>query len=109
MVLILKLRLFDCLTYAGNLANLLNIKNLENYKFIKGDIRDSNHVNRTVAEIKPDVNVNFAAESHVDRSINNPNIFLETNVGGTINLLNASLDGGVQRFVQISTDEVYDL
>lgn len=97
----------DALTYAGKIENLQQAMASRNFSFIKGDIRDRETVAKTFAENKPDMVVNFAAESHVDRSIDNPSIFLETNVMGTEVLLEAAAMHGVQRFHQISTDEVY--
>lgn len=97
----------DCLTYAGNLHSILPLKNNDNFSFCKVDIRDANKVFALMESLKPDIVINFAAESHVDRSIENPNIFVETNVLGTLNLLQASKKIGVKRFHQISTDEVY--
>ncbi|MCJ7729214.1 MAG: dTDP-glucose 4,6-dehydratase [Sedimentisphaerales bacterium] len=97
----------DKLTYAGNLENLAGFENHPNHKFIKGDICDGNLINRIIDEFKIDSIVNFAAESHVDRSITEPKIFIETNVTGTLTLLEAARDNNLQRFVQISTDEVY--
>ena len=98
---------FDALTYAGNLENLADCLDNPNHLFVKGDIRDQQTVSRVVAEHSPDAIVNFAAESHVDRSIDSPMEFFETNVGGTLNLLNAAREHGVKRFLQVSTDEVY--
>lgn len=95
----------DKLTYAGNLENLKSIKNNKNYSFIKGDICDKNLVSNILKDC--DTVINFAAESHVDRSIETPEIFLQTNVQGTLNLLNCALKKGIQKFIQISTDEVY--
>jgi len=97
----------DKLTYAGNLENLAGFENHPSHKFIKGDICDGNLINRIIDEFKIDSIVNFAAESHVDRSITEPKIFIETNVTGTLTLLEATRDRNLQRFVQISTDEVY--
>ena len=97
----------DKLTYAGNLENLAGCENHPNHKFIKGDICDGNLINRIIDESRIDSIVNFAAESHVDRSITEPKIFIETNVTGTLTLLEAARDNNLQRFVQISTDEVY--
>lgn len=95
----------DLLTYAGNLANLKEVEDNPNYKFIQGDIRDADLVNK----IMPDVEavVHFAAESHVDRSILEPAVFLETNVIGTQVLLDAALKHKIKRFHHISTDEVF--
>ena len=95
----------DKLTYAGNIANLDDVKNNPRYNFIKGDICDKELVFDLTQNA--DAVVNFAAESHVDRSIENPEIFIETNVKGTLNLLAASYKNKVQRYLQISTDEVY--
>jgi dTDP-glucose 4,6-dehydratase len=97
----------DKLTYAGNLENLAGFENHSSHKFVKGDICDGNMVNRIIDEFKIDSIVNFAAESHVDRSITEPKIFIETNIAGTLTLLEAARDRKLQRFVQISTDEVY--
>lgn len=96
---------FDCLTYAGNIENLDDIKNSPNYSFIKADICDKKAVDRAVSEV--DCVINFAAESHVDRSILNPEIFIETNIKGTLNLLDCAKKRGIQRYLQVSTDEVY--
>lgn len=97
----------DALTYAGNLETLEPIMDKPNFKFVKGDIRDRAFINDLFAEEKFDVVVNFAAESHVDRSIENPGLFVETNVMGVQVLLDASLKYGVKRYHQVSTDEVY--
>uniref|UniRef100_A0A7V4CNK4 dTDP-glucose 4,6-dehydratase n=1 Tax=Fervidobacterium pennivorans TaxID=93466 RepID=A0A7V4CNK4_FERPE len=97
----------DKLTYAGNLANLKGILGRDNFRFVKGDICDKELVYQIFEEERPDMVVNFAAESHVDRSIENPDIFLKTNVIGTQVLLDACRKYGVRRFHQISTDEVY--
>lgn len=95
----------DLLTYAGNLENLKNVENNKNYTFVKGDISDK----ELVLDITKDCDaiINFAAESHVDRSIVSPNIFVETNVGGTVNLLNCAKINKIEKYLQISTDEVY--
>ena len=95
----------DALTYCGNLENLKDIEDMDNYTFVKGDIRDKNLVNGLVA--KSDYVINFAAESHVDRSITDPEIFIKSNVLGTQVLLNAAKELGVEKYIQISTDEVY--
>lgn len=95
----------DALTYAGNIANLDDIKDNPNYTFVHGNICDKKLVREIIAEC--DAVVNFAAESHVDRSITNPEIFIETNVQGTLNLLQASKELGIGRYLQVSTDEVY--
>ena len=97
----------DLLTYAGNLENLKDVENKPNYKFYKGDIADREFIFDLFEKERPDVVVNFAAESHVDRSIENPSIFVQTNVLGTTTLLDASVKYGVKRFHQVSTDEVY--
>lgn len=97
----------DKLTYAGNLETLeLALKNPK-FKFIKGDIADRKFVYDLFETEKPDIIVNFAAESHVDRSIENPEIFLQTNVIGTSVLMDACRKYGIQRYHQVSTDEVY--
>ena len=102
----------DKLTYAGNLANLKDIENKANYEFVKGDIVDSEFIQKLFEEKQLDGVIHLAAESHVDRSISNPTEFVFTNVIGTVNLLNAakhiwkdSFEG--KRFYHISTDEVY--
>ncbi len=95
----------DNLTYAGNIENLNDCKDNSNYKFIKGNICDKKLVRDIISQV--DCVVNFAAESHVDNSIKNPEIFIETNVQGTLNLLQASKELGVERYLQVSTDEVY--
>jgi len=97
----------DKLTYAGNLANLKEIETRENYIFVKADICDSKVVDTIFKKYHPDYIVNFAAESHVDRSIEDPSIFVKTNVLGTQTLLNFSLTNGIKKFLQVSTDEVY--
>lgn len=102
----------DKLTYAGNLANLKDIEEKENYKFIKGDIVDAAFIDHLFAEQKPDAVIHLAAESHVDRSISSPIEFVMTNIVGTVNLLNAakaSWKGNYDkcRFYHVSTDEVY--
>lgn len=97
----------DALTYAGNLSTLESVMNHPNFRFVKGDITDRKHVNELFEEEKFDYVVNFAAESHVDRSIEDPGIFLKTNILGTQNLLDAARKFGVKRFHQVSTDEVY--
>lgn len=97
----------DALTYAGNMETLAPVMDKPNFKFVKGDIADRELVYRLFAEEKPDVIVNFAAESHVDRSIEDPEIFLRTNVIGTSVLLDACRKYGIKRYHQVSTDEVY--
>ncbi len=97
----------DCLTYAGNIATLRQAMEQEQFRFVKGDIADRKTVEAIMEEETPDYVVNFAAESHVDRSIQDPGIFLKTNVIGTQVLMDACLKYGVTRFHQVSTDEVY--
>jgi dTDP-glucose 4,6-dehydratase len=97
----------DKLTYAGNLENLAEYIDHPNHQFIKGDICSGELLARIIDEYRIDAIINFAAESHVDRSIDEPKIFIETNVTGTLTLLEAARDKNVGRFVQISTDEVY--
>jgi len=97
----------DKLTYAGNLENLADLLEHPNHKFVRGDICDGGLVERVLREYKIDSIINFAAESHVDRSILAPKVFIETNVTGTLILLEAARDTGLDRFVQVSTDEVY--
>ncbi|MGZ9148696.1 MAG: dTDP-glucose 4,6-dehydratase [Candidatus Deferrimicrobiaceae bacterium] len=97
----------DKLTYAGNLANLEDVEGDERYRFSRADICDAKEIESIVAEGEPDAIVNFAAETHVDRSIEDPSLFLRTNVLGAQVLLDAARNHGVARFVQISTDEVY--
>ncbi len=97
----------DKLTYAGNLATLKPVMDEPNFKFIRGDIADRETVYGVFESERPDVVVNFAAESHVDRSIEDPGVFLITNVIGTQALLDACRKYGVQRYHQVSTDEVY--
>jgi dTDP-glucose 4,6-dehydratase len=98
---------YDKLTYAGNPENLEPIASQKNYRFVKGDICNKTAVESAVCEYGVDVIVNFAAESHVDRSILGPDIFVETNIGGTNVLLDVARENGVKRFIQVSTDEVY--
>ncbi|MEX0967780.1 MAG: dTDP-glucose 4,6-dehydratase [Bacteroidia bacterium] len=105
----------DLLTYAGNLENLKDIENKENYQFIKGDIADAEFITRLFHEHQFDSVIHLAAESHVDRSISDPNAFIYTNIIGTLNLLNAAREiwdmktaaNGKNLFYHISTDEVY--
>ncbi|MBR0113301.1 MAG: dTDP-glucose 4,6-dehydratase [Clostridia bacterium] len=97
----------DSLTYAGNLKNIESALAQPNFRFACGSISDREYVNALFEKEKFDVAVNFAAESHVDRSIENPGIFVETNVMGTLCLLDACRKYGIKRFHQISTDEVY--
>ena len=97
----------DKLTYAGNLSTLAPVMEKENFRFVKLDICDREGVCRLFEEEHPDVVVNFAAESHVDRSIEDPGIFLQTNIMGTAVLMDACRVYGIQRYHQVSTDEVY--
>ena len=97
----------DALTYAGNLKTLAPVIDNPNFRFVRGDIADREAVFTLFEQEKPDIVVNFAAESHVDRSISDPGIFIRTNVQGTQTLLDASRKYGVKRFHQVSTDEVY--
>jgi len=97
----------DKLTYAGNLETLASVMDQPDFRFIRADIADREAVYRIFEAEKPDVVVNLAAESHVDRSIENPAVFLETNVMGTQVLLDACRKYGIQRYHQVSTDEVY--
>ncbi|MDY2980335.1 MAG: dTDP-glucose 4,6-dehydratase [Fusobacterium sp.] len=97
----------DKLTYAGNLETLEPVMNNKNFKFIKGDIADRDFIYNLFETEKPDVVVNFAAESHVDRSIEDPEIFLKTNILGTNVLLDTCKKYGIKRYHQVSTDEVY--
>ena len=95
----------DALTYCGNLENLKDVENNPNYRFVHGNICDRKLVRDLICEC--DCVVNFAAESHVDNTIKHPEIFVETNVQGTLNLLQACKELGVERYLQVSTDEVY--
>lgn len=97
----------DKLTYAGNLTTLAPVMELPNFRFVQADICDREAVNRLFEEERPDAVVNFAAESHVDRSIDGPEVFLQTNVLGTAVLMDACRTHGLVRFHQVSTDEVY--
>lgn len=97
----------DKLTYAGNIQNLDSLISEPNVRFVKGDICDKDTVDSLFSEERPHIVVNFAAESHVDRSIEAPEVFLQTNIIGTQVLMDASLKYGVKRFHQVSTDEVY--
>ena len=98
---------FDKLTYAGNLATLAPVMDNPNFRFVKGDIADRADVEKLFEEEHPDIVVNFAAESHVDRSIEDPGIFLKTNILGTQVLMDACRKYGIKRYHQVSTDEVY--
>ncbi len=95
----------DALTYCGNLENLKDVENNPNYTFVHGNICDRELVRDLIKDC--DCVVNFAAESHVDNSIKHPEIFVETNVQGTLNLLQVSKELGIERYLQVSTDEVY--
>lgn len=97
----------DKLTYAGSLETLEEAMKMKNFKFIKGDIADRASMYKIFEEEKPDVIINFAAESHVDRSVTDPDVFLQTNFMGTGVLLEACRKYGISRFHQVSTDEVY--
>lgn len=98
---------FDALTYAGNLENLASVEKDSRYVFVKGDIADPEDVEKVFGDFNIDFVVNFAAESHVDRSILDPGIFIKTNVLGTQTLLDTARKAKVERFLQVSTDEVY--
>ena len=102
-----KIICIDCLTYAGNLSTLEGALKNPNFKFYKTDICDRSAIYKIFEEEKPDIVVNFAAESHVDRSIENPEVFLKTNILGTQVMMDASRKYGVERYHQVSTDEVY--
>ena len=97
----------DKLTYAGNLSTLKDLMDNPNFRFVKADICDRTAVYQIFEEEKPNMVVNFAAESHVDRSIENPEIFLQTNILGTQVLMDACRKYGIERYHQVSTDEVY--
>ncbi len=97
----------DKLTYAGNISTLANVMDRGNFRFVKLDICDRKGVYKLFEEECPDIVVNFAAESHVDRSIEDPSIFLETNIIGTSVLMDACRKYGIERYHQVSTDEVY--
>ena len=101
------LMVFDAMTYAADMARLESVVDDKRFSFFKGDIRSRKDVDEAISSFHPDTIVNFAAESHVDRSIASPSIFLETNVLGTGVLMDATLEAGVRRFHQVSTDEVY--
>ena len=102
-----KIVCLDCLTYAGNLETLAPVMDNENFRFCKVDITDREAVYKVFEEEHPDVVVNFAAESHVDRSVVDPESFVRTNVMGTTTLLDACKTYGIKRYHQVSTDEVY--
>ena len=97
----------DALTYAANIHTLNTAMESQNFKFYKEDIRNRDGIFKIFETEKPDIVVNFAAESHVDRSIENPGIFLETNILGTQVMMDACRKYGVDRFHQVGTDEVY--
>lgn len=97
----------DKLTYAGNLSTLAPIMDNPNFRFVKADICDRKAVYALFEEEHPEIVINFAAESHVDRSIEDPGIFLQTNIIGTATMMDACRDFGVRRYHQVSTDEVY--
>ncbi len=97
----------DLLTYAGNLENLAGCEDRPEYRFVRGDVRDRALLDRLLAEERIEAVVHFAAESHVDRSIDDPREFLDSNILGTQTLLEAARRAGVTRFLQVSTDEVY--
>ena len=98
---------FDKLTYAGNLATLAPVMNNPSFRFVKGDIADREAVYRLFEDEHPDIVVNLAAESHVDRSIEDPEVFLRTNIIGTSVLMDACRKYVIKRYHQVSTDEVY--
>ena len=102
-----KIICIDCLTYAGNMSTLADAMKNPNFKFYKTDITDREAIYKIFEDEKPDVVVNFAAESHVDRSIENPEIFLKTNILGTQVMMDACRKYGNIRYHQVSTDEVY--
>jgi len=97
----------DALTYAGNMETLAPVMDAPNFKFVKLDIRDREGVYALFEKEKPDIIINFAAESHVDRSLVNPELFLQTNIIGTSVLMDACRKYGIKRYHQVSTDEVY--
>lgn len=97
----------DCLTYAGNMETLKDVENNKNFRFYKANITDRNAIFNIFEKENPDIVVNFAAESHVDRSIENPDVFLNTNILGTNVLLDACKKYKTKRYHQVSTDEVY--
>src|SRR5438270_8765575 len=96
----------DLLTYAGNQANLVDVEGQSRYRFVRGDIADAPLVGKLVGDGVRAI-INFAAESHVDRSIDDAAPFIRTNIGGTQTLLEAARQSRVERYVQVSTDEVY--
>ena len=98
---------YDKLTYAGNLDNLRDVEDDQRYTFVRGDITDREAVEQAIGEHRIDTIINFAAESHVDRSILTPDAFIQTDVFGTYVLLDAARENGIERLHQVSTDEVY--
>lgn len=102
-----KILCVDALTYAGNMETLAPVMNNSNFKFVKADIADRTVIYNIFDQEKPDIVVNFAAESHVDRSIEDPEVFIRTNVMGTQVMLDACRKYGIKRYHQVSTDEVY--
>ena len=100
---------YDAITYSGNLDNLKDIKNNKRYRFVKGDVVDKNKFNKVFKSFKPDYIINFAAETHVDKSIHvGAKEFINTNILGVFNILEAIKNGFmVKKYVQVSTDEVY--
>lgn len=102
-----KILCVDCLTYAGNMETLAPVLENPNFKFFKTDITDRKAIFDIFEQERPDIVINFAAESHVDRSIDTPDIFLKTNVMGTQVMLDACRKYGIKRYHQVSTDEVY--
>lgn len=98
---------YDKLTYAGNLENLKNFKDNPHYNFVKGDICDSKQVMEVIKKFSINQIINFAAESHVDRSITDPEDFIKTDVFGAFTLLEACRKNDIEKYIQISTDEVY--
>lgn len=97
----------DCRTYARNLSTLTSVINNPNFRFVRESITDREAVYRLFEEELPDIVINFAAEGHVDRSIDNPEIFLDSNIKGTAVLMDACRKYGITRYHQVSTDEVY--
>ncbi len=97
----------DKMTYAGNPENLSDVEQDKRYVFVKGDICDKKLVDSLISKEKPDAIINFAAETHVDRSILDPDAFIKTDVLGTHNLLEAVRKNNIKKYIQISTDEVY--
>lgn len=97
----------DCLTYAGNLSTLQEALENPNFRFCKVNICDRAAVDKLFEEERPEMVINFAAESHVDRSIENPEVFLDTNIKGTAVMMDACRKYGIRRYHQVSTDEVY--